>query len=147
MDELDVLACTDNGDEWDDAYHGSLVKYITTQRQLLALRRQHEDEVGSMHKTLKEKVQPAHSPSSPRAFDHRDAAQFSFLAPQNLSLKMSTCTPPICLPPSHRPRLSLLEASLINLPLNLPSRKRTVTVLPEPSLEPGSLLTSGWTNV
>merc|ERR1712166_345381 len=56
MDELDVLACTDNGDEWDDAYHGSLVKYITTQRQLLALRRQHEDEVGSMHKTLKEKT-------------------------------------------------------------------------------------------
>ena len=79
MDELDVLACTDTKeDEWDDAYHGSLVKYITTQRQLLALRRQHEDEVGSMHKTLKEKVQPTHSPSSPCAFDRRDEAQFSF---------------------------------------------------------------------
>lgn len=56
MDEIDVLACTDQGDEWDDAYHSSLVKYITTQRELLALRRAHEEEVGTMHKDLKEKT-------------------------------------------------------------------------------------------
>ena len=69
MADLDVLAYTETKeDEWDDAYHESLVKYITRQCELLALRREHEDQVGSMHKTLKEKVPHTPSPSPPCAF-------------------------------------------------------------------------------
>eukprot|EP00656_Telonema_subtile_P003340 TRINITY_DN11527_c0_g1_i1.p1 TRINITY_DN11527_c0_g1~~TRINITY_DN11527_c0_g1_i1.p1 ORF type:complete len:238 (-),score=87.77 TRINITY_DN11527_c0_g1_i1:256-969(-) len=48
------MAVQDN-DEWDDAYHTSLVRYITVQKELLELRRTHETEVGALQAEHDEK--------------------------------------------------------------------------------------------
>eukprot|EP00658_Telonema_sp_P-2_P005618 TRINITY_DN12109_c0_g1_i3.p1 TRINITY_DN12109_c0_g1~~TRINITY_DN12109_c0_g1_i3.p1 ORF type:complete len:230 (-),score=88.35 TRINITY_DN12109_c0_g1_i3:35-724(-) len=42
-------------DDWDEAYHTALVRYISVQKELLALRREHEQEVGAMQTELEDK--------------------------------------------------------------------------------------------
>merc|ERR1712070_638831 len=48
------MASGKGDDGWDEAYHSTLVKYITTQQELLSLRRTHENEVTALHKEFQE---------------------------------------------------------------------------------------------